>query len=145
MGNCIPTDEIVVSRSDNSTIVVATVVAVTFVSVLIIISLVVLAIIIRKKNLRNSYTTDKEVKISEEIPEYASVAIVQLRSAAIPPPPPPRTPGTSAETVTMPDPRVDRNPAYAQATPPSIDMQSNPAYEQVQTRAIPSPGGGYEN
>ena len=144
MGNCIPTDDIVASRSDNS-IVVATVVAVTFVSVLIIISLVVLAIIIRKKKLRNSYNTDNEVKISEEIPEYASVAIVQLRSAALPPPPPPRTPGTSAETVTMPDPRVDRNPAYGQAIPPSIDMQSNPAYEQVQTRAIPSPGGGYEN
>ena len=118
------------------------VVAVTGVGVLIIITLAVSALIIRQKKLRNSYSSDNEVIISEEIPEYASVAIVQLRSAAMPPPPPPRTLKTGAETVTMPDPSVDRNPAYGQATPPSIEMQNNPAYEEVQTQAIPLPGGG---
>ena len=118
------------------------------VGVLIIIALVVSGIIIRRKKFKCTYCrTDHKGNISEEIPEYASVAIVQLRSTATqpPPPPPPRMPGTGLETDTVSDPDVDRNPAYGQGTRPSLDMKSNPAYERIQTQGIPSSGGGYGN
>ena len=119
-----------------------TVVAVV-VGVLIIVAIIVCTIIIRQKKSKCTYyETDHKANISEGIPEYANIAIVQLRNTATPPPPP-RMPGTGLETNTVSDPDVDRNPAYGQFTPPSIDMQNNPAYERIQTQGIPSSGGGY--
>ena len=123
-------------------------VAVKVAGIFIIVALVVSAIIIRRKKLKCTYCeTDNKVNVSEEILEYANVAIVQLRSTALPPPPPPppRMPGTGLETTTVSDPDVDRNPAYGQGTRPSFDMQNNPAYRRIQTQGIPSSGGGYEN
>ena len=139
--------------SNNGVIIAVTVVAVVA-GVLIIVAIIVSTIIIRQKKLKCTYyETDHKGNISEEIPEYADVVSVQLRSTAtqpppplpLPLPPPPRMPGTSLETNTMSDPDVDRNPAYGQFTPPSIDMQNNPAYERIQTQGIPSSGGGYGN
>ena len=116
------------SNIDNGIII-----AVTVVGVLISVALAASAIIIRQKKLKCTCTCYHKANISEEIPEYATN--VQLRSTATPPPPltlpPPQMPGTSLETDTMSGPDVVRNPAYGQRTPPSLDMQNNPAYEQL--------------
>ena len=108
------------------------IVAVTVVGVLIIGALIVSAIIIKQKKLKCT-ETDHKVNVSEEIPKYADVAIVQLRSTATPPLPP-RMPGTGLETdIMMSGPDVDRNPAYGQGIPSSLEMKSNPAYQRIQT------------
>ena len=121
----------------------------TVVGVAMILVLIASAIIIvRKKNLRCAYC-ETDHKVIEEIPEYASTVIVQLRSATIPSPPVP-PPRIGIETNTaygVLDPAMEKNPAYGQSQMPlPVSEKSNLAYGQSTTQDTPSDDSDeYEN
>ena len=108
----------------------------TVIGVAMILVLIASAVIIvRQKNLRCAYC-ETDHKVIEDIPEYASTVIVQLRSATIPSPP-------------VPPPRIgiEKNPAYGQSQMPlSVSEKSDLAYGQSTTQDTPSDDSDeYEN
>ena len=126
----------------------AIIIAVTVVGVAIILVLIAAIIIVRQKNLRCAYH-ETDHKVIEEISEYTSTAIVQLRSATLPSPPVP-PPRIGIETNTaygVLDPAMEKNPAYGQSQMPlSVSEKSNPDYGQSPTQDTPSDySDEYEN
>ena len=117
----------------------------TVVGVAIILVLIAAIIIVQQKNLRCAYRE----KVIEEIPEYASTAIIQLRSATLPSPPvpPPRIGIETNAAYGVSDPAMEKNPAYGQSQMPlSVSEKSNPAYGHSRTQDTPSDySDEYEN
>ena len=93
----------------------------TVVGVAIILVLIAAIIIVRQKNLRCAYH-ETDHKVIEEIPEYASTVIVQLRSTSAtlpsPPVPPPRIGIETNPAYGVSDPAMEKNPAYGQSQMP---------------------------